>query len=758
MKSNFQKLFDYLGYLMVGIVLAGTIFDTISNSISLITPNVTFLGTICLISIWLFLVWYARTHGITWVLKKGTHVKVTRLRIQVHLFFIGFIFSLWIPKIYHSLQPKKAKLIVETDKFDPADTTNLRILLFPFKPDIDCKELDVDYRGQILENLTVRKETDSLDIKIIKTKELECPSTNNQAKLIGQEKNSDLVIWGSFEEDTKGIKAVRVRYTLIGDFSEHTFEKMGDTKMKPLDSLHQLREGYLQNDINYVIYWIAGMEAYYKNNFRKSLDFFTKIKPDIDSADHPVETFTRLGEVYHALGQDSIALNYLQTVIKIQKSSLDSLNIGLALTYNMLAEIYGGLGDHQERLRMNLKALSIRESAPKKNSSALASIYNDLASTYGALGDYQEQLEYNMKSLATWEKLTPKGSRDLGTSYNNLSVTYTNLGEYEKALEFQNKAHSVMKMVLPNKHPDIGMSFNNFGIIYGYLNNYDQQVEYSLKAVELREQILPENHPDLAISYNNLGVAYSNLKEHEKALEANFKALDIRKSNLPDDHPHIATSYSNLAFNFGGLRNYEKQIEFNLKALKIRENNPNLAPIELVITYNNLAHTYSNLGDYVKNLEYCLKTLETGEKSLPKNHPNLVWFYSNTSIAYRNNGDFDKSIAYSRKAIELGNNSKPQFPKLHLTMITHGLNYLRAGNYLAAKQAFEKSGNLRRSKELYRSWTEYYATLGENNRAIENLTKAVDLGFNDAEWLNSNESLKDIRKTQAFKEIVDGLN
>ena len=74
-----------------------------------------------------------------------------------------------------------------------------------------------------------------------------------------------------------------------------------------------------------------------------------------------------------------------------------------------------------------------------------------------------------------------------------------------------------------------------------------------------------------------------------------------------------------------------------------------------------------------------------------------------------------------------------------------------------AKSALEKSESLKPEAGVYRGWVMYYATQKKKKQSIESLHKAVELGFKDLKWLETEPDLKNIRKEKGYKDIVEQL-
>ena len=57
----------------------------------------------------------------------------------------------------------------------------------------------------------------------------------------------------------------------------------------------------------------------------------------------------------------------------------------------------------------------------------------------------------------------------------------------------------------------------------------------------------------------------------------------------------------------------------------------------------------------------------------------------------------------------------------------------------------------------YLNITKAYNSLGKYDLALPNLQKAIDLGFDDLEWLKTDDSMDGLRNEPAFVELLKQL-
>lgn len=149
-KPRHQKLITYIGLIAGGFIVAGSLLDTINNSIDLITPPITYVGTILAGLITLSLQFYLKRNPISWKTKDGQLVHVKSLGWGPKSVLAGILLALWMPRLV-SLKPLtqgwlRPKQAVE-DRQRPGETGH------PQKP-LDLQSFNfnsatVDARGNV---------------------------------------------------------------------------------------------------------------------------------------------------------------------------------------------------------------------------------------------------------------------------------------------------------------------------------------------------------------------------------------------------------------------------------------------------------------------------------------------------------------------------------------------------------------------------------------------------------------------------------
>ena len=102
------------------------------------------------------------------------------------------------------------------------------------------------------------------------------PTGNSDARKIGRETGADLVIWGTSFKSGNISDEATLKYVLV-DETPYRLNESGKSPTKQIASPKEITEGRLQKDIDYIIYWTFGLEAFTQNNCVQADYYFNNI-------------------------------------------------------------------------------------------------------------------------------------------------------------------------------------------------------------------------------------------------------------------------------------------------------------------------------------------------------------------------------------------------------------------------------------------------------------------------------------------------
>ncbi len=215
----------------------------------------------------------------------------------------------------------------------------------------------------------------------------------------------------------------------------------------------------------------------------------------------------------------------------------------LSMVYNRIGELYHAWGLYSEAL--NYYSIAYQYALKSNNQERIAQTYNNFGLIHKDKGNYDKAYTYFIKAKEIYEN--SKNFKNLAYTYNNIGIIYKRKHNYNKAIEYFNQSLEIKKKINDNR--TIANSLSNIAECYLEQKNYDKAIECYNKAIELRinysdNENLIRNLIDLAGIYIQKA-EYDNANNYIKEIEKRLKISD----NLPD----ITKNFYKLLFNY-----YEK--------------------------------------------------------------------------------------------------------------------------------------------------------------------------------------------------------
>lgn len=498
-------------------------------------------------------------------------------------------------------------------------------------------------------------------------------------------------------------------------------------------------------------------------DYERIIDLYVEIAQLYDGTDRYgldlARLYDQLAIALQYNGKPRDALTWHIKAMKIRQNELSSDHPELANSYDHISVTYGQLGQYESSLEFQQKALSILEKADGTYKLQLATSYSNASNTYEHLGNYEQAVEYQKKAIDIREALLDSNYYDLATSYNNMASTYLKMGLFNEALKFNLKSVAICENTLDKNDPFLASVYNNLAATYQNLGQYEESLQLNLKSISIKEQVLRPMHPLLGISYSNVAQIYVEMGQYDKALDYNMKALKNTKGAYGPKHPLLATAYESIVYTQIYLGKLDKASEFHLKAIEILENIHKPNHPSLGDAYNYSAGIYTKLGNYPRALYFQKKAIEIYNDAFGPTNAKLAVPIGAQSLIYYKWRKYRKSLKFANQSTDI---YKEHFAVDHPHRIgsynNTGLVFTKTRKYKKAYEAFSKFENLSSRKELAnRNWALYYARKNEKEKAISHLKKAIDLGYNNLNWLKTDDVMNRLRNEPEFIAIVDAL-
>ena len=510
------------------------------------------------------------------------------------------------------------------------------------------------------------------------------------------------------------------------------------------------------------------------------------------------------GELAKALlyiGKPQVALSENQAVLEILENRMDPRDSLLAVALTNQAFYLNANAKFQESMTYSERALNIKETLYAPMHSEFIYNYLNLGNTLRNMGEYQKALEHYKQALSIVEEQENPDENLKSTLLTNMGVTYRQLGKIEKAIGHQQQVLKISQSIYGDYHPETAIVVSNLSVNFLQLGQYHTVANMLEDVIPVLESFLGTQHLDMATAYNTLGHAYMGLGDYDQTEEYLLKTLEIEEGVLDSNHQRLAITYNNLGNLSQERGRLQDARQYLTKAIRILEIPSQSNPSMLGQVYHNLSSILNDLGDFDAALRVQDKALELMQASLGDMHPNLAAAFANRGIMLVRTGAFANAITTINKAIQIDsalsegsgvylsfdyNNMamalrameknqealeydlralaifKKHFPVTHpaYAKLQSGLgnSYAKTGNLEAAKKAFEiyekHYGN---SAKNFRNWAVYYALIGDEDLALVNLEKSIELGLRDRVWLKHSRSLTKLRKISAFQTLLKQL-
>lgn len=154
------------------------------------------------------------------------------------------------------------------------DPGAFHVLLLPFDPIEQVHAKEIKLERAIQKRLLELKEQENLSLEVAYLERGVLPTSFGEGVAAGRKQTAHLVVWGDYYQQLQSdTTKVQLRWALVDVKLPHV-TPTGKTAILPVESLTLISEGFLQNDIDYVIFWcLAHMELARARHDRAAVHF-----------------------------------------------------------------------------------------------------------------------------------------------------------------------------------------------------------------------------------------------------------------------------------------------------------------------------------------------------------------------------------------------------------------------------------------------------------------------------------------------------
>jgi serine/threonine protein kinase/tetratricopeptide (TPR) repeat protein len=337
--------------------------------------------------------------------------------------------------------------------------------------------------------------------------------------------------------------------------------------------------------------------------------------------------------------------------------------------------------------------------------------------------------------MSAIDDLSRRIRKDLGESMQSIEksdkslakVTTSSLAALEQYTLGREKHHSPQSweevMVFYKNAVEIDSTFATayaaIGTVYNNLGRTVEAKKYYEKSFEHIDNLTDRERYRIMAEYYNV------VKDDPT------RAMQIYTSFL-EQYPDDSAARNNLGLTYAKLGRYDDAEATFRETLRID-------PYHMV-TYNNLVILYTDLGRYDE-------AIEAGRECNTVD-PDYSVVYNFIGIAYGLQGQTEMAVESYRKCLSLD-------PDNYWSFYLLGDSYTTLGRYDEAVKEIERA--LRIDPENYHAlaaMVRVHSLRGDKETALDYLSRAVDGGYADYDYVKSSSDLDNIRDDRRFGEIL----
>lgn len=339
-----------------------------------------------------------------------------------------------------------------------------------------------------------------------------------------------------------------------------------------------------------------------------------------------------------------------------------------------------------------------------------------------------------------------------------LGFIYTAEDKYEQAEALLTKTIDTQRRVLGPEHHNTLTSMSRLAYIKFGLHDYASAEALLTQILEIQRRVRGPEHADTLAATEELARLYSAQKKFAQA-EALFNQLiEIQRRTKGLEAPQTVDAMSSLAEVYAAEHKNAQAEELLAQTLPVSRRVLGDEHRETLAEMDSLARVYRVEGKYAQAEALLTQLLEIQRRVLGPESPQTLSAISRLAYDYFLEGNYAQAESLYSQGLEIGRRVlKPDDPLLLSILENLGSTLSHQGRYDEGEKLFREAIRNTAQAQLQTLWYNFAcaaAVAGRKDDALEHLSQAIDLGFNQADYLGQDDDLKSLRGDPRFDAIV----
>jgi non-specific serine/threonine protein kinase/serine/threonine-protein kinase len=460
------------------------------------------------------------------------------------------------------------------------------------------------------------------------------------------------------------------------------------------------------------------------------------------------------------------------TAREILDKASDQMRAGLAKdpevqsqSMQVMARTYANLGLYSRAHEIGQRSLDVRLSTLGPDDPRTLESMDQVGDIVEREGHYAEAEKIERQVVAAARR--NPGPEDPITldAMDHLANTLIDEGSYDEAEKLDREVIAVRTRKNESEDPATLRAMSNLGTALGGEGRYAEAEQNDRQLLEVSKRVLGPDHPRTLGAMGNLAVAIERQGRYADAEQLFREVLAISQRVNGPDHPDTVVALATLAEDLTNQNRFPEAEKLYKEAVERSSRNVGPEHPDTLTYMGAYAELISKEGRYAEAEKIQRKQVAAVLRAEGPDSPDLASSETSLAVTLNKEGHYAEAEQLARPEFDrVLHNLGPRHPLTLMILQQLGVALASNHRYLEASQLFQNLiADKSPSQGQIDPWAPWYslacvaAAADRPDDAVQSLHEAVTRGYSDADKLEADDDLKNIRHSRKFEDLVAGL-